>query len=628
MKKSLLAFSLICIVAATLQWSFTLERPLDKIKANSVRNSTQLDAAIKQLKDICSAYANGNATREQLQQRVTKCRLSYKRLEHLLDYYYPIAVKGGINGAPLLHLNPYLPRPVVEQPKGLQVLDELVFADSIDTHHLLFLSEELEKNYSAMHAHFKNHPMLDREVFETTRLQLIRIFTMGISGFDTPGSLHGLQESTVSLQALQEAMKHYYSLVPKHQNHICENVEESFTEAITYLQTHTDFDSFDRLHFLRKFINPLYRDILLLHEATGIETVKEVTNRLQSVNYYAENIFDPDFLDPYFYSTLTPQEDNPALNSLGRKLFYDKSLSANGNLSCASCHDPQKAFSDGEITSIGSDGSRLYRNAPGLFNAAYTRSFFSDMRAQRFEDQIEHVLFNHQEFGTSYPELFAKLETRDDYSELFKAAFPHFDRNLINRTNFSLALSSYLIDLTSFNSPFDTYARGENDDLSEEARKGFNLFMGKAACGTCHFAPTFAGLVPPVYQDSESEVLGVLTAPESGILDEDRGRAANGIPMESDVYFYEYSFKTPTVRNVALTSPYFHHGTYETLEQVLTFYNHGGGAGIGLNLSHQTLPSDSLYLSQDEIDAIIAFMNSLTDTSSYKLNLSEAFTHY
>jgi cytochrome c peroxidase len=138
--------------------------------------------------------------------------------------------------------------------------------------------------------------------------------------------------------------------------------------------------------------------------------------------------------------------------------------------------------------------------------------------------------------------------------------------------------------------------------------------MGKANCATCHFAPTFSGLVPPFYTENESEILGVFGSPNIISLDEDEGRSNNQIKSEK-AWIYEKSFKTTTVRNVELTSPYFHNGAYNTLEEVLDFYNNGGGKGRGIEVQNQTLPEDKLDLSEKEIKELIAFMKSLTDNS-------------
>jgi cytochrome c peroxidase len=138
--------------------------------------------------------------------------------------------------------------------------------------------------------------------------------------------------------------------------------------------------------------------------------------------------------------------------------------------------------------------------------------------------------------------------------------------------------------------------------------------MGKAACATCHYAPTFSGLVPPLFHENESEVLGVLAKPNTLDVDSDPGRIENQFKEDKEE-IYRKSFKIMTVRNVKLTAPYFHNGNYKTLKEVVEFYNKGGAAGLGLTyeVPNQTLPPDKLHLSKKEVEALIAFMESLTD---------------
>ena len=147
---------------------------------------------------------------------------------------------------------------------------------------------------------------------------------------------------------------------------------------------------------------------------------------------------------------------------------------------------------------------------------------------------------------------------------------------------------------------------------SSEERLGFNLFMGKGLCGTCHFAPLFNGTVPPAYTQTESEVIGVPSraVTRNASIDPDVGRIAiTRRPTQ------RHAFKTPTLRNVELTAPYMHNGVYRTLEEVLDFYNRGGGAGIGSEVPNQTLPFDKLNLTSAEQRAIIVFLRTLTDTT-------------
>jgi cytochrome c peroxidase len=292
-------------------------------------------------------------------------------------------------------------------------------------------------------------------------------------------------------------------------------------------------------------------------------------------------------------------------------------LSSNNLRACASCHNPELAFSDGLPKSRSIEKDKfIQRNSPSLINAVFAERYFHDLRASSLEEQTEHVIFSKEEFNSSYFEIFEKLNGSLLYKQMFDEAFQGFGNASINKTTLSYALAAYVGSLTSFNSPFDKEVRNGNvSKLSKQEINGFNLFMGKAACGTCHFAPIFNGTTPPFFFESESEVLGVPANANDTkwTLDADKGRSE--ARFKEKVGFYEYSFKTPSVRNLALTAPYMHNGSFESLVEVMDFYNKGGGAGRGLLLPHQTLSSDALNLSQQEVKDILAFMKSLEDTS-------------
>ena len=152
--------------------------------------------------------------------------------------------------------------------------------------------------------------------------------------------------------------------------------------------------------------------------------------------------------------------------------------------------------------------------------------------------------------------------------------------------------------------------QGDKTQLNADEKAGFNLFMGKAKCGSCHFAPLFNGTQPPLFLKSEAEVLGIPSHADTvrAQIDKDPGRFTLNPYLQ-----YKYAFKTTTLRNVAKTAPYMHNGVYNTLEEVLDFYNRGGGAGIGMALDNQTLSPDPLNLTKKEISDIIAFLKTLDD---------------
>ncbi|HEX6428607.1 MAG TPA: cytochrome c peroxidase, partial [Niastella sp.] len=392
-------------------------------------------------------------------------------------------------------------------------------------------------------------------------------------------------------------------------------VNNLFTNTIKFLSQSRDFSTFDRLTFLKQYINPLYEGLMQVHQQLVLTTTQQLTQKPASLHFNSTNLFAANFLNPYYYSLLKEDKDSEALAQLGKKLFYDTRLSHTGKLSCGSCHRAELAFTDGAMKSLtGEGGNTVQRNAPSLINAVYADRYFYDLRSFDLEDQAGQVIRNHLEFDTDFPELLQRINADTAYTIAFDRIFGNKTKQ-VNRSQFSTALSSYLISLRSFNSEFDRYVRGERKTISPKVKDGFNLFMGKANCGTCHYAPLFSGLVPPLYHESESEVLGVLENPGQRKVDSDMGRVASKV-FHEDLPIYNRAFKTVSVRNVAVTGPYFHNGAYTTLEQVIDFYDQGGAAGVGLGdeLPNQTLAPDSLHLSKYEKGALIAFLHSLTDS--------------
>jgi cytochrome c peroxidase len=388
-------------------------------------------------------------------------------------------------------------------------------------------------------------------------------------------------------------------------------LQRLFTEGQATLKK-ASFDDFDRFGFTRDVLNPIASLLLKAQEVMNIEFTDEVEELPIPVNMRAPHLFAPHFLNSSYFKQNSGYKNKVAAQELGEVLFFDPILSGNNQRACVSCHSPQLAFAENRPKSLMFDGKKdLPRNSLSLVNAVYTENFFYDLRAGNLRTQFEHVFLNPDEFNTNYAELEEKLNNCDDYQQLFQAAFSLNDKR-ITKEHVQVALAAYVSTLTSFDSPFDKMIRGERE-AEPSVAAGYNLFMGKAQCGTCHFPPTFAGLRPPFYDESESEVLGVTATAnfDHPVLDKDNGRIASGRPKDR-VEYLQHSFKTVSVRNIEKTAPYFHNGAFATLEEVVQFYNRGGGAGLGLEVPHQTLPADSLGLTPTEINQLISFLNSLT----------------
>jgi cytochrome c peroxidase len=254
-------------------------------------------------------------------------------------------------------------------------------------------------------------------------------------------------------------------------------------------------------------------------------------------------------------------------------------------------------------------GVALERNTPTLLNASLQPAQFYDGRVSFIEDQVHEVVSNKAEMGGHLDKVTSTLRHKKSYSKLFAQAFateaaPFTERNIRK------ALAAYVRSLVRLNSRFDQYVRGDTTVLTKPEITGFNLFMGKAKCGTCHYMPLFNGAIAPLYNKVESEVLGVPATTDTlhPVLDRDQGKY-----LLYHIAHQQYAFKTPTVRNSALTAPYMHNGVYQTLEEVIDFYDQGGGLGLGLTVPTQTLTDDHLGLTPQEKRDLIAFLHSLTD---------------
>jgi cytochrome c peroxidase len=599
------------------------DKPLVLIKKQYAKDLEKMELSIRELSELSKSLKEGQGTTEQLQSHFLNTRLQFKRLEFLLDYFDPFLVVKSINGAPLPKLEPNIPEINVIQPNGLQRLDELIFSENpkAEVEDIIHLSTKLEKVFEQTKAYQLRKQFQHRYVFEALRYGVIRLYTLGLTGFDTPGSVHAIPDAIAATKSMQESFQIYQNITPAAQIEAWENINNLFKNSLTYLENNNDFDTFDRLFFLKTYTNPLYAALYGFQKTLNIEFSEEVDQTLSAHNYHSQNLFDKQFFNPSFFTEIAESDLNDSKKiELGKILFFDPILSRNMEMSCASCHHPEKAFTDGLPKSKSNrPGKFTRRNSPTLVNVTYSTRYFLDLREYDLERQIKHVMHDSLEFNMDFLDAAERLKGSATYMQLFKDAYGKRDKYGISTWSISNALAAYVNSLTSFNSPFDQYVKGQQKELAADIKKGYNLFMGKAACGTCHFAPVFNGTVPPYYQDSESEVLGVLMDFDTlnPVLDGDLGRLSNGLPEEEAAHF-AHSFKTVTLRNIALTAPYMHNGSMETLEEVMDFYNRGGGAGMGLDLPHQTLPDTPLNLNPAEIKSIIAFMESLTDIADFQ----------
>lgn len=287
-----------------------------------------------------------------------------------------------------------------------------------------------------------------------------------------------------------------------------------------------------------------------------------------------------------------PDPPTPQRVRLGRWLFYDTRLSADNTVSCASCHQPAAAFSETTPVSTGIRGQRGGRKAPSFINQAWTLypHFFWDGRAASLEEQALGPIANPIEMGNTHEAMVQTLARAKSYGKYFKEAFGD---EQITRERTGKAIADYERTRMSGNSAWDRWKRKKDQSaVSDQARKGDALFHEKAACNQCHLGQNFT--------DSSFHNLGVgWDGAAGGFKDEGRFVVSK---QEKD----RGAFKTPTLRDVSKHAPYMHDGSIKTLREVVEFYNKGGLANPSLDLKIKPL-----NLTEDEVDALVAFMESL-----------------
>ncbi len=548
-----------------------------------------------------------------LKQEFYQCRIAYKKLAVLSEYFNPYETKQ-LNGPPIDRIESEVADRIIP-PQGLQAIEALVFDPQwtpISNARVLALLTDILSVITWLEKEpDRAFKFRDEMVWDAIRSSTVQLMTTSITGFDSPVAAYSLPEARATITSMKNLLLLFKSGLDKKDPRLLTRLTGSLGKALLYLQQHNHFNSFNRLSFITEYLDPFYRLLQQSRLKAGI-TVPEGRS---AINYNARSLFDSGVLTVHFYSPPSDYWMTPERIRLGKLLFSDPILSGTNTRSCASCHQPAKGFSDGLVKPYALDDKTLLaRNTPTLWNSGLQTKQFYDSRTDILENQLGEVVHNAEEMQGSLLNSVKHLQSSPVYKSLFDAAYPR-DKNPITTFTIANAISSYVRSLQSFNSRFDQYVRGNKTKLSAAEKNGFNLFTGKAKCATCHFLPVFNGTIPPFYVETESEVLGVPKTKDkkNAVLDDDPGKFNF---THSDIH--KYAFKTPSIRNVELTAPYMHNGVFDSLEEVMEFYNNGGGKGLGIAPPNQTLPFEKLSLSKKEIRDIIAFMRSLTDTSSLR----------
>jgi len=271
---------------------------------------------------------------------------------------------------------------------------------------------------------------------------------------------------------------------------------------------------------------------------------------------------------------------------LGEQLYFDGRLSQNGAISCAFCHTPGLGFADPKQVSVGVGGKQGGRNSPTVYNTAFNPVQFWDGRAGSLEEQAIGPIVNPVEMAETYENVVKKLSQIKGYVTQFQLVFG----TGISMQGIAEAIAAYERTIISTNSAFDQYVLGDKTAMNDEAQRGMALFKGKARCILCHNDSNFT--------DNQFHNLGV---PQVGPMKEDLGRYYVTRRPED-----KGAFKTPTLRSIVETAPYMHDGAFKTLEEVVEFFDQGGGKNS--NLSPLMKP---LGLTKEEKTNLIAFLKAL-----------------
>jgi cytochrome c peroxidase len=306
--------------------------------------------------------------------------------------------------------------------------------------------------------------------------------------------------------------------------------------------------------------------------------------------------------EPALFFKMTHPEDNQLTEEgveLGRHLFYDPMLSLDSTISCSSCHLQALAFTDGKAFSLGINGRKGKRSAPSLVNIGYHyKGLFWDSRSPSLEEQAIHPIEDSLEMGNSWPVVVKRLQEHPSYPKMFKAAFG-IKKEEISKDWVTRALSQFQRTIISADSKYDRVLDG-TARFTEEEQRGMTIFFDASEelpfseCGHCHTDPLFTDL----------------SFENNGIDSDDDPERDKGKGALSGQAFDDGQFKVPTLRNIALTAPYMHDGRFQSLEEVVDHYTSGGHPGP--NVSPNVRP---LTLSEKDKQALIAFLNTLTDST-------------
>ena len=590
-----------------------LDRSPDPYRAYYLWRIDALDSAIAGVRRCADTAALSPTGIQSIKKRICYARLQLKAADIWLRYLDPLAYKR-INGPLRVEwenevFEKYEP-PYRREGTGLSLAELYLGGKTIDRDTLRMLIAGALPAMATYRADSTTAELMrPGNLLLCNRLYLLNLAGIYTTGFECPDDGNVIPE----LAHMMKATRDIYNMYNRthSQQPIGAAYLALYDSALAFVQQQGgDYRRFDHYTFIRTYINRLFAiNQALIRQ---YHTVSKSYNDY-SISNEATAIFDKQLYTAQnalgLYSLVTDSTAIREIVATGKKLFYDPILSGNNERSCASCHKPTEYFTDTSRATAEAfgHGGHLDRNTPTLLNALYQHLLMLDGRHLSLQAQAQDVITNAREMGGTDTLVLQKVMSCKEYRTTFRRLLRYTpEEKEVTLRHIISAVTAYYAQFSNYYSPFDESMLG-GPPVAQQVIDGFNIFMGKAQCGTCHYVPQFAG-VPPPYINSEFEVTG--TPADTGYhqLSADKGRYTIHPAPEM-----LSAFRVPTVRNAAHTMPYMHNGIFGTMQQLIGFYDGGGGAGHGLAVPNQTLATDSLRLTAAEQQQLIAFIRSLDE---------------
>jgi len=550
---------------------------------------------------------------DKIKQAIGASRNKMKSADIWLRYLEPLAYKKINSPLPVeweTEVFEKFEKPYKRVGAGLTLAELYLEEENPDKDTLLHLLTQAEKaTGSFLHDSIVSKIKTFDHFYFCNRLFLLNLASIYTTGFECPDTALVIPELKVMLSEVNTIYATYNQSFSSQQ--LSAPYMTLFAACIQFAVNQPErYSHFDHFTFIKDYVNPLFALNQQLIRQYGASSR---SNLDYALNKTAASIFDKSLymgqITKGIFLRVNDEQTLQTIDRLGEMLFFDPILSANNQRSCVSCHDPKQFFTDTlRSTSLQfNEKEFLPRNSPSLLNTPFNHLAMLDGKHQTLQHQGKAVITNPIEMGSNENEVLEKILSCKEYKAGFTKLLKHTPQEKeITLEHIVSALTFYYGKFSNGTAAFDN-AMNNKTPVNKEVIEGFNLFMSKSQCASCHFVPQFNGVKPP-YIGSEFEVLGTPEDPHYKSLSKDKGRHDVNPATET-----MNAFRTGTLRNAEKTKPYMHNGVFKTLDEVIEFYNGGGGAGRGLVVENQTLSSDSLRLTKKEKIQLISFIKSLNE---------------